>query len=234
VWPESALTFFLDDEPLYRTAIARVLVHTGALLVTGGPRTANGREPPYHNTAFLLGPDAIIVAWYDKERLLPFAEYFPLPAFDVLRRSFGRVREFTAGVPTPPLPTPAGAAGVIVCNEALFPGPAAARVRNGADLLLALTNDTWVGDRKYARQAFEMTLVRAVEQRRWLVRASTAGPSAVVDPSGTVVAETEPLTAATLAATVAPRTGLTPYARVGDAFAVLCGLVALAACGRFR
>src|SRR6185369_7717207 len=90
VWPESALSFFLDDEPLYRAAIGNVLAPGGAELVTGGPRTAGDKEPPFYNTTFLLEPTGVIRAWYDKQRLLPFAEYFPLGSIALLQRQFGR------------------------------------------------------------------------------------------------------------------------------------------------
>jgi apolipoprotein N-acyltransferase len=99
VWPESALSFFLDDEPLYRAAIARVLGPSGAELIAGGPRTADGNAPPFHNTTFLVRADGEIAAWYDKRQLLPFAEQFPLRSGALLQRRFGRVREFTAGAP---------------------------------------------------------------------------------------------------------------------------------------
>jgi apolipoprotein N-acyltransferase len=227
VWPESALSFFLDDEPLYRAAIATVLAPTRAELVTGGPRTERGNDPPYHNTTFLLEPDGVIRAWYDKRNLLPFAEEFPLGSVGLLRRHFGRVREFTPGEPTLPLPTAAGPVGVVVCNEALFAEPARDRVLEGASILFALANDSWVGEVKYAEQATAMTTVRAIEERRWLVRASTSGPSAVIAPSGRVVSRTEPRSAAVISAAIARSDTLTPYARFGDVFAFGCAILAI-------
>jgi apolipoprotein N-acyltransferase len=234
VWPESALSFFLDDEPRYRAAIAQVLGTSGAELVAGGPRTAGAAAPPFHNTTFLVRGDGEIAAWYDKERLLPFAEYFPWTSAGFLRRQFGRVREFTPGAPRPPLPTGVGPAGVIVCNEALFVEPARARVRDGATFLLALTNDSWVGEPKYAEQASAMAVVRAIEQRRPLVRASTAGPSIIVEPSGRIAHRTATFAAETLHGMIVPRQDRTLYARMGDLFALLCSAVALAASVRSR
>jgi apolipoprotein N-acyltransferase len=222
-WPESAMTFFLDEEPLYRAAIARVLAAAGAQLVAGAPRFVGSEHRPiYYNTAFLLAPDGTILGWYDKQRLLPFAEYFPLGSSELLRRRFARVREFAPGVSSALLPTPAGRAGIVICNEAVFPDIAAARVRAGADYLVNLANDTWVSDPKFSEQLFDIVSIRAVEQRRYLVRASTSGFSAIVDPWGRAQAMTPPFTQAWLAGTVRGADTVTAYCRVGDAFALAC------------
>jgi apolipoprotein N-acyltransferase len=226
VWPESAMTFFVEDEPLYRQAIARVLAPAGAELLAGGVRVEDrDGTSRYYNSAFLLGPTADVVARYDKEALLPFAEHFPFGSIAVLKREFGRVREFTPGGPTPPLPARLAAAGVVVCNEAMFPRIVARRVAAGAEVLVNLSNDSWLGDRQFSRQALDMARLRAIEQRRDVIRASTSGPSAIIDANGVVVAATEPFTRATLTGTVQPRVHPSFYARVGDAFAMACGAV---------
>ena len=219
-WPESAMTFFLEQEPAYRSAIAQVLGASGAQLVAGGPRQWG--EATYYNSTFLLSARGDILGRYDKEQLLPFAEYFPLRRLDFLRRRFGRVREFSAGAPALPLPTVAGRAGILVCNEAMFPEPAAARVAAGAEYLVNPANDSWLGDRKFSAQVFDIVSLRAVEQRRYLVRSSTCGPSAIVDPFGRVVVCTEPFTAAWISGQIHPLQVRTVYSRIGDLFAVLC------------
>jgi apolipoprotein N-acyltransferase len=196
--------------------------------MAGGPRTSGNPPPRYHNSAFLIAPDGEILARYDKERLLPFAEYFPFASVELLRREFGRVREFTPGTTPAPLPTAIGPAGVVICNEAMFPELVTARVRAGATFLVNLTNDSWLNDAQFSDQAFDMGRLRAVEQRRWLVRASTSGPSAIVDPFGRIVAQTRPFTRDTLDGTIQPSAALTLYARVGDAFAIGCAAVTLA------
>jgi apolipoprotein N-acyltransferase len=135
VWPENAMSFFLEDEPQYRRAIARVLGPAGVSgvpLLAGGPRVADPGAARYQNAAFLLAPDGEITAVYEKQHLLPFAEYFPLASLASLQRRFGRVREFVPGARTAPLPTPIGRAGIVVCNEAFFPEVTGRRVRDGA------------------------------------------------------------------------------------------------------
>ena len=227
-WPESAMTFFLEDEPNYRAALGYMLSPLRTQLVAGGPRTVGKAAQRYYNSAFAIAPDGSILATYDKQRLLPFAEYFPFGGVGLLRRQFARVREFVPGGRARVLPTVAGAAGVLICNEAMFGEMAGDRVRAGADYLVTLANDSWLGDRMYAEEAFDMARLRAVEQRRYLVRASTSGPSAIVDPSGRVVARTADDSRATLTGAIRPSKGLTLYARYGDAFGALCAVVPLA------
>jgi apolipoprotein N-acyltransferase len=232
-WPESSMTFFLPDEPAYQSAIGRVLEASGAELVAGGPRivkSPDGAEPTYFNSTFLVSPQGRVLAWQDKTKLLPFAEYFPLQSIDLLRRSFGRARQFSPGAPQPPLPSVAGRAGVVVCNEAMFPEIASQSVASGAELLVNPANDSWFGSLKYSLQALDIVRLRAIEQRRFVVRTSTAGPSAIIDPTGRIVAQSGTFTREWLSGSVRPERTITPYARVGDAFAWASGLAALGAC----
>jgi apolipoprotein N-acyltransferase len=222
-WPEAALTFLLEEEPDYARAIARVLAAGDAELVAGGVRNGGSAEAPrYFNTIFAIDPAGVVRARYDKQVLVPFTEYFPLRRIDLLRRSFERVRVFAHGGPAALLPTRAGPAGVLTCNEAMQSELAAERVHAGARLLVNPSNDTWVPQRVFADHLFDLVALRAVEQRRFLVRASTSGPSAIVDPWGRVQARSEPFARAVVQGWVVPRSELTPYARVGDAFALAC------------
>jgi apolipoprotein N-acyltransferase len=227
-WPEAALTFFLEDEPLFRDAIARVTVPSGAELVLGGPRRDGTSAPIYWNSIFLLSPAGKILGIYDKHRLVPFAERFPLHTVELLRRHFARVREFTPGVANGPLMTTGGPAGVMICNEAMFPEIAGERVRDGAVFFVDPANDTWLTP-KFSAQQFDIVRLRTVEQRRYLVRASTSGPSAIVDPSGRVVVRTQFLARTAIAGRFYPRTRVTAYGHVGDLFAGSCLVIGVVA-----
>jgi apolipoprotein N-acyltransferase len=223
-WPESALTFFLENEPAYQRAIGAVLAHLDLELVLGGPRASDldAPDPDYFNTVFLMDPSGAIRARYDKRQLVPFAEFLPLRRFDFLRRRFERVRAFRHGAPSPPLPTRAGPAGVLVCNEAMYPEMARERVLEGAAYLVNPSNDTWIQSAVWAERMLDLVSLRAVEQRRHLVRASTSGPSAIVDPWGRVQRRSESFAPAVLHGFVAPREERSVYARIGDAFAWAC------------
>jgi apolipoprotein N-acyltransferase len=227
VWPESSLTFFLEREPSYQQSIASVLRQGRTQLIAGGPHVVDDEETRFHNSALLVDSDGRVIDRYDKELLLPFAEYQPFRWLDLMNRDFGQVREFLPGPARPPLRAVGGPAGAMICNEALFPEIARARALAGATYLVTLTNDTWVGSEKFAQISFDMAIVRAVEQRRFLIRASTSGPSAIIAPDGSVLAQSAAFRPATTVGRIERRQDLTPYARVGDLVARACAVVTL-------
>jgi len=229
-WPEAALTFFLEQETLYRDAIAKLLATSGSELVVGAPRSEGPDGPPYRNSIYVVDGTGEIRGRYDKEYLLPFMEYFPI-GIDILRRSFGRLRVFSPGFETGPLPTRAGRAGILVCNEGMLPQFAAERVEAGAEYLVNPSNDGWIPHPSYLGQQFDMVALRAVEQRMYLVRVSDVGPSAIVDPWGRVQGRTEALTRGVLRGRIRPSSGRSLYGRTGDLFAVLCVLTTLVGVG---
>jgi len=227
IWPESAVTFFLDEEPSYRGRIARVLDAHGTELVVGGPsrrRLADGEAPQAFNSAFLVGTDGTVQARYDKRRLLPFAEYFPLRFLAFLRRHFDAVRDFTPGDSPLLLATRAGRAAVVICFEAIFPELVAERVRAGAEIVVNLSNDVWLAGAGPA-QHLQMVILRAVENRVWVLRATTTGVSAVIDPLGRVRERSDAGIEAVLDAEVSAMRIETPYRRSGDLFAGVCVIV---------
>jgi apolipoprotein N-acyltransferase len=231
VWPEAAMTFFLADEPLYQRGIARVLQSADVELVAGGPYAVPGAEERYLNSVFLLRPDGEIAGRYDKQYLVPFSEYFPFASIEFLRRRFERVRVFTHGSSTPPLATRAGLAGVLTCNESMLPEVASRRVADGATFLFNPSNDTWLNDDQFSELLFAVTSLRAIEQRRYLVRASTSGPSGIIDPWGRTLVETERAVRATAVGRIEERRERTLYSRVGDGFAGACVFVTVVALG---
>jgi len=230
-WPEASVTFFLEQETLYRSAIARLLARSGTELVLGAPRSEGpDGGAPYRNSVYVVDGTGEIHGRYDKEYLLPFMEYSPL-GIDLLRRSFGRLRVFSPGGETEPLPTRAGEAGILVCNEAMLPQFAAERVAAGAEYLVNPSNDGWIPHPSYLGQQFDMVALRAVEQRTYLVRVSDVGPSAIVDPWGRVQGRTETLTRGVLRGWIQPSRERSFYGRTGDLFAALCAFATAAGIG---
>lgn len=229
VWPESAVTFFPAHEPGLRAALGEAVRGIGADLILGAPHHVSGAD--YYNSAFHLRADGAITGRYDKVHLLPFGEYFPLRFLAFLRRHFERVRTFTPGAEGVLLETRAGPVAVVICFEAIFPEIVRARMAAGATLLVNLSNDVWLGRGAGQAQHLAMVVLRAVENRTWVVRATTTGISAFIDPWGRVRAATPRDVEAVLSASVTPQRVATVYEAVGDVFAYACVAAALLGLG---
>ncbi len=203
VWPETAVRGVPRDLPLAgRGLIAGVAVY----------------EDGYRNRVVWL-EDGAVRGRYDKNRLVPFGEFFPwrgvlgpVYAFFFQRFGLGNLADTVPGRVLEPL----GPYGAYVCYESAFPGVARALVRGGARVLVNVSNDAWFGPSFGGAQHFAMGRIRAVETGRWLLRAGNDGITAAIDPYGRVVARLEPGTAGYLAAPYAFTSGTTPYVRFGD------------------
>ena len=224
VWPESAVPFRIETDAAYRemvTDLARQLEIQIVLNSIGG--TADGG---FANSAYLVTIEGVSEVRYDKVHLVPFGEYVPpwaeLAFTDALVREVGR---FTPGQAVTPLPAIVPL-GVAVCYEVVFPGHAAAAVREGAEILVTLTNDGWYGFSWAPAQHFAHVRLRAAEQRRWFARAALTGISAFVDPYGRVDSRLAVGEQGLLIEDLQPIATLTPRARWGDWWAVLCAVAA--------
>ncbi len=233
-WPESSFTFYLEDEPEYQRTLARHLAYWGAQLIAGGPAVeirgeGEARTRANLNRMFSLETDGRIVGRYDKEHLVPFAEYVPGTLPDPANRDFEGSRTFVRGSHVAPIPSRAGPVGILTCNEALLSEVAAERVRAGATILANPSNDSWVAEPDFARRMLEHVAFRSIELRRYMVRASTEGPSAIIDPWGQIHSQTPHGEEGIVAGDVSPRARLTFYARVGDWLPAVASAITLGA-----
>jgi apolipoprotein N-acyltransferase len=175
------------------------------------------------------------VSFYDKHHLVPFAEYFPVPAFvrSWLRLMSLPYSDFTAGAADqPPLQAGGFPVAVSVCYEDAY--PASLRGAAGrAALLVNVTNDAWFGHSPARYQHLQISRMLAMVSGRYLVRAGNDGVSAIIGPRGDIKAAADEFRPAVLNGTVIPRRGLSPYIRHGDWPVLGAGILALAlACGR--
>jgi apolipoprotein N-acyltransferase len=192
-------------------------------LLFGGPRYEDGRT---YNAARLITASGRNGGHYDKRRLVLFAEEKPL-AFAEHAEAEESPEEFSAGNGSGVLRSFVPI-GVSICHEIVHPDLIRDSVRDGAQLLVNIANDGWLdGGYQFAgKQHLAMAVFRAVETRRFVVRAATTGTSAVIDPYGRVVASQAPNTAGVLSAGVTGWQTMTPYVRFGDLFALACALLA--------
>ncbi|MBI4461455.1 MAG: apolipoprotein N-acyltransferase [Acidobacteria bacterium] len=235
LWPEVPAPLYFHHDSALRAQLMALAQTTQAHLLVGivdYRKDSQGRDHPY-NSAVMLAPSGELVGQYDKIHLVPFGEYVPWSR--VLRfagRLVAEVSDFAPGTSKTLLPTGSGRATVVICYEAIFPGLVRSLVARGADLLVNISNDGWFGESAAPAQHFNMARVRAVETRRYLLRATNTGITAVIDPFGRVVARTAEHERTALAAGFAPQRERTFYVRYGDWFAWLCLVVGVAALAR--
>ncbi len=212
IWPETALPFFFQTH-LLAARVRGLVQQEQAPLLFGAPgverrpaaaSSAPGTPPPgpdLFNRAFLLAPDGRLIGWYDKEHLVPFGEYLPSwldwPFLEALLQGVGVYAE---GTSASPLRYGDLALGMLICYEGIFPWLARERVAAGANILVDISNDGWFRGTPASRQHLYLTVLRALEQNRWLLRGTNTGISAVVDTRGRVTVRGPQFRAGTLAA----------------------------------
>ncbi len=189
VWPETAATFVFPD---YRYFSKRLLASVKRLkvrLLFGAPkRDFEDQRKVFRNAAFLVSDKGEILGVYEKERLVPFGEYVPFERWIPWLRAFAVTSgNYSPGRLISPLKVGDVLIGVLICFENVFPDLALKRVRDGAEVLVVITNDAWFGRSAALPQHFMHSVLRAVETRRFVIQVANTGISGVVDPFGRVV-----------------------------------------------
>ena len=214
IWPETSYLYALPRAiPTSGTAV-RAELRT-PLLFGGIRKDDDGRR---FNSALLIGPDGMIGSAYDKRFLIPFAEFVPLgDRLSWWNETAPTLSHFDAGGDPVALELGDWRIATPICYETIRAGYVRALVRaTRAQLLVSLTNDGWFGDSPEPRIHLQLARLRAIEQGRYLVRATNTGISAIVDPLGRVVQNTKTFDAANLVGEVYMLSGTTLYAVAGD------------------
>ncbi len=206
VWPETASPTDILANPAVLHAVQTWVRDDRISLI------ATSLENGLTNSAFAFAPSGTLTGRYDKVRLVPFAEAGEEHghAYTVLR-------------------TPPARLGVAICFESIFPDISRRYAREGATMLVVITNDGWFAGRAAPAQHAALAPFRAIEEGRYLLRAGNQELSAIIDPRGRVVGDLPLRARGVLASGVAALSGLTPYARYGDVFGWAAALVAAGA-----
>ncbi|HEV7920800.1 MAG TPA: apolipoprotein N-acyltransferase [Thermoanaerobaculia bacterium] len=219
IWPESTVPLSFSSTDFYRDEIESISKTHDADIILGSVAEdgQHGRNRLW-NAAFLISRGKTI-GHYDKIRLVPFGEYVPLrKAFFFAEKLVHEVGEFEFGTRETPL-VGRFRYGPAICYEIVYPQITRTQVRNGADVLVTITNDAWYDGTSAPRQHLNQARLRAVEDDRWLLRAGTTGISAVINPAGQIVQELPMGRQGIIYAEFQPRQSTTPYVRFGDWFA---------------
>jgi apolipoprotein N-acyltransferase len=225
--PETALPALLDQLPAEYVAGLRDHARANAkhILLGTVERNPRGGEVDYYNSLVSLADPA--APSYRKRHLVPFGEFIPTGFGWILAVLKIPMSDFARGTADQPVLTAAGIPlGIAICYEDIF-GEEVIDSLPRAQLLVNVSNDAWFGRSFAAEQHLQSSQVRALETGRWMVRSTNTGVTAAIDPLGRVVSRLPQFTQATLVQRVEPRSGMTPYARLGNTPAIaIAALVA--------
>jgi apolipoprotein N-acyltransferase len=238
VWPEAPNDFIVIDPPLratissqeFRTAISSLARAANAPIIVGtfgiDADSTVKRGYDQYNSADFIAPDGRVVGRYDKMHLVPFGEYTPYKRLfffagnllqDVGLLDPGKHRTvFTTGGHT---------YGTFICYESVFGDEMREYAKMGADVLVNISDDGWYGDSSAAWEHLNMVRMRAIENHRWVLRATNTGVTATIDPYGRVVVSAPRHRRTSLRAGFDYEHDITFYSAHGDLFAYLCALV---------
>ncbi|MBN2418865.1 MAG: apolipoprotein N-acyltransferase [Deltaproteobacteria bacterium] len=222
IWPETAVPFFFQDENPLSKKISDLARESDAHLIFGSPayREESGRIL-YYNSAWCISPDGSINGQYNKNHLVPFGEYVPLHnLLPFIYRLVPAAGDFSRGDSIDPILLDDISSGILICYEVIFPTIARGQVIKGAGILINITNDAWFGISSAPYQHLFISVFRAIENRRPLIRSANTGISAIISATGEVVLQGDLLTEEVLTGKITPGKDLFSfYSSFGDIFA---------------
>ena len=230
VWPESAIPDLANNHvdfyrEVYQEASAKgSSLLMGALRAEENPRTG---ELDYYNSVLSMDRATPGVGWHDKHHLVPFTEFVPVPGFvrnwlKVMSLPYSDFKRGKAG--QAPLESAGQRIAAGVCYEDGYGATQLPALRT-ATMLVNVTNDAWFGRSTARYQHLQLSRLRAMEAGRPMVRAANDGVSAVIGARGEILARAPEYQASVLRSELQPRTGLTPYARMGNSPVICLALV---------
>ena len=225
IWPESPMNFTYSSDPGFQQLVARFTKenHTSLLFNSLEPAPNGGS----YNSALLINEEGRLISQYDKIRLMPFGEYVPLPQWlPGASLISGIVGDFTPGYQYPLMPVGDRQVGVFICIESAYPWIARRLTANGANVLINISNDGYLGPTAVLRQHLANTIFRAVENGRPLMRVTNTGLSAEIYANGKMSHHTDAFQADVRLWTLLPISEIdTAYTKYGDLFVQICAAI---------
>ncbi len=229
-WPEAPALSFFEGDPRFRQTMSDVAKEEQSALIVGGvgvdlDPSADRQERDY-NSAMIFGPDGARIGRYDKIHLVPFGEYIPYRnLFFFAHKLTGKLVDFSRGTERKVFRLNGHRYGVFICYESVFADEVRQFVRFGAEALVNISDDGWYGDTSAPWQHLNMARMRAIENRRWLLRDTNNGITAAIDPYGRVVQSIPRHQVDALPAQFGLRDDITFYTARGDVFAWVCAIL---------
>ncbi len=229
VWPESPAPF-QDIDPQFLASMKSLAREAHAPIIVGNTGfesnpTAKSGYTPYNRASF-LAPDGAYVGHYDKMHLVPFGEYVPYKQlFFFAKDLLNEVGTFAPGTRRSIFTTGGHTYGVFICYESIFGDEIRQYAKQGAGVLINISNDGWYGDTSAPWQHLNMVRMRAIENHRWVLRATNTGVTAAINPYGRVTVSAPRHIRTSIRVPFGYEHDLTFYSRFGDLFAYACAFL---------
>ncbi|GAA6152416.1 apolipoprotein N-acyltransferase [Pseudoteredinibacter isoporae] len=227
IWPEAAIPLPFHRAQTVYDFVDQRAKDSDTFFISGSLVRENGR---YHNSAIALGQGEGV---YHKRKLVPFGEYVPLEEWlrgtisffnlptSIIKPGPENYRRLTNKRQQSMQLTP------LICYEIVYPQLARAK-EDEHPVLITLSNDAWFGRSIGPLQHMQIAQMRALENQRYLLRATNTGVTAIVGPDGKMIKQAKQFTETSLQGEIYKMTGSTPFARLGNLWALLCCAIALA------
>jgi apolipoprotein N-acyltransferase len=226
VWPEVPAPFLYDSDPVFRGEAQGIARGSRSSFLFGAVAHTPAGAPL--NSAFMIGPGGEFLGRYDKMYLVPFGEFVP-PLFGFVNRITQEAGDFAAGTRIVLFRSEGRRVGTFICYEAALPHSARLFAAAGAEVFVNISNDGYFGHSAARDQHLKIVRMRAVENRRWILRSTNNGITAAIDPAGRVLERLPVDRAAALQAHYSYVSEQTVYTRYGDWFPLLCAAASLLA-----
>ena len=227
IWPESPMNFTYGTDKNLQQLISKFTQDNQTSLLLNSLEAAPNDGG--YNSALLINEEGRLIAQYDKIRLMPFGEYVPLPRWLGGSLISGIVGDFTPGTKYTLMPIARKRAGTFICIESAYPWIARRLTDEGADLLINISNDGYLGPTAVMHQHLENVILRAVENGRPLLRVTNSGLSAKIRPDGFVEDVTRGFEPTVRVWEVSDERTVTFYSKYGDVFVAVCTILTGAA-----
>ncbi len=222
IWSENSAPFFYGRDPIFRSAMQDLARQAHAYLVFGTVNFLGGGTSRPLNSADMLDPAGNLTFQYDKIHLVPFGEYVPTWLDHWVGKITAEAGNYVPGSNYAFAAMQLGRIGFSICYEEIFPQLVRRVTPSGPSVMVNISDDGWYGDTSARYQSQEMARIRAIENRRYLLRATNDGVTSVIDPYGRVLQTLPARTQAALAVHFDYESAETSYHTLGDVFAGFC------------
>lgn len=196
VWAETSIPITLNDNPEFIEKCTELSKTVNSTILIGAFESVDNLS---YNAIYSVSPTDGIMSTYHKQNLVPFGEYIPFrqklyEIFPSVADIIAEMEDLNTGKNTSLLKTPAGEVANMICFDSIFSKVARKQVLEGADIIAVQTNDSWFDGTTAIHQHLSQSVMRAVENNRYLLRAANTGISAVISSTGEILSALQPET----------------------------------------